>query len=150
MFLEKQSGVIVNIASAGELYGARQVQLIQHPNMLAVGLTKNTAFMYAQQGIRCNASAWGGVETNIMSSMSNINKFGISLQQLGMAINPRTGKPEEIAKVALILGSMIPVLLMVRLLRLTLVGLLIKKLVFVRTSFWKDDLVGILNESIKK
>lgn len=61
--------------------------------------------MYADKGIRCNAIAPGGVETNIGSSMTNINKFGASRQQLGMAINPRNGKPEEIAKVALFLAS---------------------------------------------
>lgn len=105
IFLEKQSGVIVNIASAGGLYGARAGAAYTASKHAVVGLTKNTAFMYAQQGIRCNAIAPGGVETNIMSSMTNINEFGISRQQLGMAINPRMGKPEEIAKVALFLGS---------------------------------------------
>jgi NAD(P)-dependent dehydrogenase (short-subunit alcohol dehydrogenase family) len=87
------------------LYGARAGAAYTASKHAVVGLTKNTAFMYAQQGIRCNAIAPGGVETNIMSSMSNINEFGISRQQLSMAINPRTGKPEEIAKVALFLGS---------------------------------------------
>lgn len=105
IFLEKQSGVIVNIASAGGLYGARAGAAYTASKHAVVGLTKNTAFMYAQQGVRCNAIAPGGVETNIMSSMTNINEFGISRQQLGMAINPRMGKPEEIAKVALFLGS---------------------------------------------
>lgn len=105
IFLEKQSGVIVNIASAGGLYGARAGAAYTASKHAVVGLTKNTAFMYAQQGIRCNAIAPGGVETNIMSSMTNINEFGISRQQLGMAINPRMGRPEEIAKVALFLGS---------------------------------------------
>jgi NAD(P)-dependent dehydrogenase (short-subunit alcohol dehydrogenase family) len=105
IFLEKQSGAIVNIASAGGLYGVRAGAAYTASKHAVVGLTKNTAFMYAQQDIRCNAIASGGVETNIMSSMSNINEFGISRQQLGMAINPRTGKSDEIAKVALILGS---------------------------------------------
>ncbi|MNI78466.1 2-keto-3-deoxy-L-fuconate dehydrogenase [compost metagenome] len=61
--------------------------------------------MYATEGIRCNAIAPGGVETNIGASMQGMSQFGFGKQQLGMAINPRVGKPEEIAKVALFLAS---------------------------------------------
>ncbi|MNP79177.1 Levodione reductase [compost metagenome] len=61
--------------------------------------------MYVQEGIRCNAIAPGGVETNIGSSMTSINPFGAGRQQLGLAINPRMGKAEEIAKAALFLAS---------------------------------------------
>lgn len=105
IFLEKQKGVIVNIASAGGLHGARAGAAYTASKHAVVGFTKNTGFMYAQQGIRCNAIAPGGVETNIASTMTNINHFGASRQQLGMALNPRAGKSEEIAQVALFLGS---------------------------------------------
>ena len=56
-------------------------------------------------GIRCNAIAPGGVETSIGTTMTNINQFGMGRAQAGMGINPRMGKPEEIAKVALFLAS---------------------------------------------
>ncbi|MFS0780255.1 SDR family oxidoreductase [Bacillus sp. 1P06AnD] len=105
IFLDKQAGVIVNIASAGGLYGARAGAAYTASKHAVVGFTKNTAFMYAPNGIRCNAIAPGGVETNIGASMTNINPLGASRQQLGLAINPRTGKPEEIAKVALFLAA---------------------------------------------
>ncbi|GGA31469.1 SDR family oxidoreductase [Paenibacillus physcomitrellae] len=105
IFLEKQSGVIVNVASAGGLYGARAGAAYTASKHAVIGFTKNTGFMYAQNGIRCNAIAPGGVETNIGSSMTNINPFGASRQGLGMALNPRNGKPEEIAQVALFLAS---------------------------------------------
>jgi NAD(P)-dependent dehydrogenase (short-subunit alcohol dehydrogenase family) len=105
IFLEKNKGVIVNIASAGGLYGARAGGAYTASKHAVVGFTKNTGFMYALKGIRCNAIAPGGVETNIGSSMTNINAFGASRQQLGMAINPRVGKAEEIAEVALFLAS---------------------------------------------
>ncbi|MGE6256969.1 SDR family oxidoreductase [Heyndrickxia sporothermodurans] len=105
IFLEKQEGVIVNIASAGGLYGARAGAAYTASKHAVVGFTKNTGFMYAQKGIRCNAIAPGAVETNIASTMTNINQFGASRQQLGMGINPRAGKPEEIAKVALFLAA---------------------------------------------
>ena len=34
-----------------------------------VGLTRNTAWMYAKQGIRCNAICPGGTRTNIAETM---------------------------------------------------------------------------------
>ncbi|MFE6079174.1 SDR family oxidoreductase [Paenibacillus sp. NPDC057886] len=105
IFLEKQKGVIVNIASAGGLHGARAGAAYTASKHAVVGFTKNTGFMYAEQGIRCNAIAPGGVATNISSSMTGINPFGAGRQQLGMAINPRVGTSEEIAQVALFLGS---------------------------------------------
>jgi NAD(P)-dependent dehydrogenase (short-subunit alcohol dehydrogenase family) len=61
--------------------------------------------MYATQGIRCNAIAPGGVETNISSSMTGISQFGMGRSQPGLAINPRIGKPQEIANIALFLAS---------------------------------------------
>lgn len=105
IFLEKENGVIINIASIGGLYGARAGAAYTASKHAVVGFTKNTGFMYAQKGIRCNAIAPGAVETNISATMTNINQFGMSKQQLGIATNPRMGKPEEIAQVALFLSS---------------------------------------------
>lgn len=105
IFLEKQQGVIVNIASAGGLHGGRAGAAYTASKHAVVGFTKNTGYMYAEQGIRCNAIAPGAVATNIGASMTGINPFGSGRQQQGMAINPRVGTSEEIAKVALFLGS---------------------------------------------
>ena len=105
IFLEKEQGVIINIASAGGLYGARAGGAYTASKHAVVGFTKNTGFMYAPQGIRCNAIAPGAVETNISASMTGISEFGMSRVQPGLAINPSIGKAEEIAKVALFLAS---------------------------------------------
>ena len=105
IFLENQAGVIINIASVGGLNGVRAGAMYTASKHAVIGFTKNTGFMYAKQGIRCNAIAPGGVETNIGSSMTNINSFGYERSQLGTVLNPRFGKPEEIAKVALFLAS---------------------------------------------
>lgn len=70
-----------------------------------IGLTKNVGFQYTLKGIRCNAIAPGGVETNIGTTMSEPNAFGLERAMSGSAINPRNGKPEEIATVALFLAS---------------------------------------------
>ncbi|MFJ5761155.1 SDR family oxidoreductase [Neobacillus sp. NPDC093182] len=105
IFLDKQSGVIVNIASAGGLQGARAGAAYTASKHAVVGFTKNTGYMYAKSGVRCNAIAPGGVETNIGASMTNINHFGMERIHAGMAINPRIGKPEDIANIALFLAS---------------------------------------------
>lgn len=105
IFLAKGQGVIINIASAGGLCGARAGGAYTASKHAVVGFTKNTGFMYAKQGIRCNAITPGAVETNIGSSMISINEFGMGRTQAGLAINPRIGKPEELAKVALFLAS---------------------------------------------
>ncbi|MEH7450941.1 SDR family oxidoreductase [Gottfriedia acidiceleris] len=105
IFLEKEQGVIINVASAGGLQGARAGAAYTASKHAVVGFTKNTGFMYATNGIRCNAIAPGGVETNIGSSMTNINHFGMGRIQAGLGVNPRVGKPEEIAEIALFLAS---------------------------------------------
>lgn len=105
IFLEQGHGVIVNNISAGGLYGARAGAAYTASKHAVVGLTKNTAFMYADKNIRCNGIAPGGVATNIGASMSNMSEVGYKRQSLGMAINPRTGEPIEIAKLAVFLAS---------------------------------------------
>ncbi|WP_100011587.1 SDR family oxidoreductase [Lentibacillus sediminis] len=105
IFLEKGKGVIVNTASTGGLNGAHAGATYGATKHAVVGLTKNTGYMYAEKGIRCNAIAPGGVETNIGSSMKNVSEFGMSRTKAAQQVMPRTGKPEEIAQLALFLAS---------------------------------------------
>ncbi|MBW4841376.1 MAG: SDR family oxidoreductase [Paenibacillaceae bacterium] len=105
IFMEKKAGVIVNIASAGGLFGSRAGAAYTASKHAVVGLTKNVGFQYATLGIRCNAIAPGAVETNIGSTLTAVNPFGMERAQVGMGINPGLGKPEDIAKVALFLAS---------------------------------------------
>jgi len=105
IFLEKGKGNIINTASTGGLNGAHAGVAYVASKHAVVGLTKNTGYMYAKEGIRCNAIAPGGVETNIGSSMSNLNEFGASRTKLTQAVMPRAGQAEEIAQVALFLAS---------------------------------------------
>ncbi|NRF94192.1 SDR family oxidoreductase [Paenibacillus frigoriresistens] len=105
IFLDKGKGVIVNTASTGGFSGAHAGAAYISSKHAFVGLTKNTAFMYAQKGIRCNAIATGATLTNIASSMINFNEFGVSRTQLAHGAIPRSGTPEEIAQVELFLAS---------------------------------------------
>jgi len=105
LFLEQGHGVIVNNISAGGLQGGRAGASYVASKHAVTGLTKNTGYMYAQSGIRCNGIAPGGVKTNISASMNGISPFGAGRQQTGSGIMPRLGEPEEIAQLALFLGS---------------------------------------------
>lgn len=105
IFLEKESGVIINIASTGGLNGAHAGATYTASKHAVVGLTKNTAYMYAEKGIRCNAIAPGAVETNIMAGVTDVHEFGASRTGKTHAAVPRSGTPEEIADVALFLAS---------------------------------------------
>lgn len=105
IFLEKGKGTIINIASTGGLNGAHAGAAYGASKHAVVGLTKNTGFMYAKEGIRCNAIAPGAVNTNISASMTNVNQFGLSRAGVAHAVSPRSGEPEEIAQAALFLAS---------------------------------------------
>ncbi|MFD1676616.1 SDR family oxidoreductase [Alicyclobacillus fodiniaquatilis] len=107
IMIQQGKGVIVNTASVGGLFGSRAGVAYTASKHAVVGLTKNVGYQYAKMGIRCNAIAPGGVETNISADLANIDMSALGVQQamLGMNINPRTGQPSEIAKVALFLAS---------------------------------------------
>lgn len=105
IFIKKGSGVIINIASVGGLMGSRAGAAYTASKHAVVGLTKNVGFQYANLGIRCNAIAPGGVNTNISTTINQPNKFGMERAMVGINLNPRTGEPEEIAGVALFLAS---------------------------------------------
>lgn len=105
IFRQKGKGVIVNTASTGGLNGAHAGAAYVASKHAVVGLTKNTAYMYANEGIRCNAIAPGGVQTNIGASIQDVSPFGMERTRPAQAVMPRTGSAKEIAKVALFLAS---------------------------------------------
>lgn len=102
--LKQGNGVIVNVSSIGGLEGARAGAAYTASKHGLIGLTKNIGFMYSTKGIRCNAIAPGGVNTNIMEGATP-NKFGYERISTGMASNIRMAEPSEIANLALFLAS---------------------------------------------
>jgi len=105
IFLEKEYGVIINIASTGGLHGSMAGAAYTASKHAVVGLTKNIGFQYAKKGIRCNAIAPGSVATNIGVNLKNPNKFGMERCSMGFGLSPRIGEPDEIAGTALFLAS---------------------------------------------
>ncbi|MFC6259398.1 glucose 1-dehydrogenase [Levilactobacillus fujinensis] len=105
LFTKQKSGVILNIASVGGLGGGRAGAAYTASKHAVVGLTKNTAYMYENAGIRTNAIAPGGIKTNITESMTGVDKQGMERQSVGMPLSPKPGTGDEIAQTALFLCS---------------------------------------------
>jgi NAD(P)-dependent dehydrogenase (short-subunit alcohol dehydrogenase family) len=107
VFLPKGKGVIVNITSLAGLNGGRGGVAYTMSKHAANGLTKSTGYLYAKQGIRCNAIAPGGVNTNISKTI-DYSKVTPQVKEsifTGVALSPRIGESSEIAKAALFLAS---------------------------------------------
>jgi NAD(P)-dependent dehydrogenase (short-subunit alcohol dehydrogenase family) len=102
---QNKEGVIINTISTGGLNGAHAGAAYVASKHAVVGLTKNAGFMYAHKGIRVNGIAPGAVETNIGASITNVSQLGMERSGLTHKLSPRSGKPEEIAQVALFLAS---------------------------------------------
>ncbi|AYM01932.1 glucose 1-dehydrogenase [Levilactobacillus yiduensis] len=105
LFTKQKSGVILNIASVGGIGGGRAGAAYTASKHAVVGLTKNTAYMYENVGIRTNAIAPGGIKTNIVDTMKGIDKEGMERQSVGMPLSPEPGTGDEIAQTALFLCS---------------------------------------------
>lgn len=106
IFLAKGSGNIINIASVGGLGGGKAGAAYTTSKHALIGLSKNTANMYAKSGIRCNVIAPGAVATNIGETIdfTKITPLVNDRIMSGMVMNPRTGEASEIAKAALFLA----------------------------------------------
>lgn len=103
--LARGSGVIINIASIGGLQGCRAGAAYTVSKHGLVGLTKNTAYMYAKDGIRCNAICPGSVSTEINNSVVRPNPIGVQAIMAGLPANLKDGDPIEVAKVAVFLAG---------------------------------------------
>ncbi len=105
--VEQGAGSIVNIASIGGLEGGAAGAAYTAAKHALVGLTKNTAWMYAGKGVRTNAIAPGATRTNIGESMpqDRLDPAGSARAGAYAALVPVFLDPEDIASVALFLAS---------------------------------------------
>ena len=103
IMLPQGGGAIINVASIGGLFGGRAGVAYTTSKHAIIGLSRSVAFHYAQQGIRCNVIAPGGVATNI--EVKNPSMFGYQRLQTTLAMVPRQGQPGELAAAALFLAS---------------------------------------------
>jgi NAD(P)-dependent dehydrogenase (short-subunit alcohol dehydrogenase family) len=105
--VEQGAGAIVNIASVGGLEGAAAGAAYTAAKHGLIGLTKNTAWMYATKGVRANAIAPGGTRTNIGETMPSerLDPAGAARAAAYAALMPAMLDPEDIAALALFLAS---------------------------------------------
>lgn len=100
-------GAVVNIASVAGIEGGAAGAAYTAAKHGLVGLTRNTAWMYATRGIRCNAICPGGTRTNIGESMprERLDPTGAARAGAYAALIPASLDPEDIAGLALFLAS---------------------------------------------
>jgi NAD(P)-dependent dehydrogenase (short-subunit alcohol dehydrogenase family) len=105
--LEHGGGSIINIASTAGVHGGAAGAAYTASKHAVVGLTKNTAWMYAQRGIRCNAICPGATKTHIAETMppDKLDHAGMARAQAFAALAPAYLEPEDIAGLALFLAS---------------------------------------------
>lgn len=100
----EERGNIINITSVGAVHQTAGVAYCASKAALWAA-TRNTVFMYEEQGIRCNAIAPGGVLTDIPLVMPPADAFGFGRTSALLAHSPEMGMPEDIANAALFLAS---------------------------------------------
>lgn len=103
--LMKDGGAIVATSSiAGNRGGKAGVAYTMSKHAIN-GLVRNTAAMYGNDGIRCNAVAPAGIQTEILQNLSDVDEKGMEVVQRGANVNKMLALPEEIAEDLLFLAS---------------------------------------------
>jgi NAD(P)-dependent dehydrogenase (short-subunit alcohol dehydrogenase family) len=105
--LANDGGSIINIASTAALHGGAAGAAYTASKHALVGLTRNTAWMYAKRGIRCNAICPGATKTNIAETMPQDRVDPVGAQRAGefATLTPAYLEPTDIAALALFLAS---------------------------------------------
>jgi NAD(P)-dependent dehydrogenase (short-subunit alcohol dehydrogenase family) len=105
--LEHGGGSIINTASTAGIHGGAAGAAYTASKHALVGLTRNTAWMYAARGIRCNAICPGATMTHIAESMptDRLDPAGAARAQAFAALAPAYLEPSDIATLAVFLAS---------------------------------------------
>lgn len=99
----ENGGVIINMASILGQVGFAAAPAYVAAKHGVIGLTKNAALEYAQQGIRVNSVGPAFIQTPMISELENNSEsyqMLVSLHPMG-----RLGKPEEVAELVIWLSS---------------------------------------------
>lgn len=102
---QANGGNIVNVASIGGVCGCRAGAAYTASKHALVGVTKNTAYMYGGNKIRCNVICPGGVETEVMNGQTNISQFGMGRIMAGLDTSIPQGQPGDISAAVLFAAS---------------------------------------------
>lgn len=94
--IRTEGGAIVNMSSVAGVMGFPQMPIYVASKHAVLGLTKSAALEYAKSGIRINAIAPGGVETEMLKRAVGYNNQFLETLKSMHPIG-RIGDPEEIA-----------------------------------------------------
>ncbi len=105
--VEQGSGSIVNVASVGAITDTVAGVSYTVSKHGVLGLTRNTAYLYAQKGVRCNAILPGAVQTNIQASMdmSKMDAWASERLNVSYGMIPAQLDAKDVAMLALFLAS---------------------------------------------
>jgi len=98
-------GNIINVASNWRNTALLPEAVYCASKAAVISMSKNTAHMYWPDNVRCNVIAPGGIETEIATSMGDINPKGYARLKPSMDSSPPMGTGKQIATVALFLAS---------------------------------------------
>jgi 3-oxoacyl-[acyl-carrier protein] reductase len=101
IMMKQRSGSIVNISSVVGVMGNIGQANYSASKAGMIGLTKSVAKELGARGVRCNAIAPGFIVTEMTDNASNASR-SLWLDMIPMR---RGGIPEEVADVAVFLGS---------------------------------------------
>ncbi|KAH0843224.1 hypothetical protein AYO21_03517 [Fonsecaea monophora] len=103
---EEQKGRIVNVGSVASIRGGVAGVAYTTSKHALLGLSRNTAWMYAKEGIQCNVLLPGGVTTEIMKNSNSVpDKVGLDTVMPVMAISVGNCAPEDMARAILYLAG---------------------------------------------
>ena len=108
IFLNNENGgSIVNVASIAGICGGKSGCAYTMAKHAVMGLTKNTAFNYRNNKIRCNAICPGGINTEMTDPalFATASQKGLQSAMLAMNFGVRNAEAIEIAQIALFLAS---------------------------------------------
>lgn len=101
---QEDGGTIVNICSVGATHQTAGAAYCASKGAV-LAATRNTAFMYMEHGIRCNAISPGGVVTDIPLVMPPSDEFGFGRTSQLLTFSAELAMPEDLADAILFLAS---------------------------------------------
>ena len=97
LMMAQESGAIVNVSSAGGLRGGTAGCAYTTSKHALIGYTRNVAWTYQSEGIRCNVVCPGGVATNIATTGYPKSQWGLERLARIHASGTRMAQADEIA-----------------------------------------------------
>lgn len=106
VMLAKGGGSVINVISMSSISGASAGIAYTASKSAMQGLTRATAWAYAERGIRCNAILPGATMTNIGKSIDGgVSQAGFDRSSRFHALMPVRMEAQDMADVALFLAS---------------------------------------------